>query len=115
MSNEYDIGYGRPPKGSRFKPGQSGNPKGRPKRARESLDRAEIFWRVGFEMITLQTDAGPLELNRFEALVQRLKGMELKGDRCASGLLHQLRMVFPEPQSEASSAIVWIVGDDAKL
>lgn len=27
------VGYGRPPKHSRFKPGTSGNPKGRPRRA----------------------------------------------------------------------------------
>ena len=31
MANEYEIGYGRPPQRSRFKPGQSGNPVGRPK------------------------------------------------------------------------------------
>ena len=30
----YDVGYGKPPAHSRFKPGQSGNPKGRPKGAR---------------------------------------------------------------------------------
>ena len=28
---DYEIGYGRPPKSTRFKPGQSGNPKGRKK------------------------------------------------------------------------------------
>jgi len=28
---DYDIGFGRPPKKRRFKKGQSGNPKGRPK------------------------------------------------------------------------------------
>lgn len=28
---DYDIGYGRPPVHSRFRPGQSGNSKGRPK------------------------------------------------------------------------------------
>jgi len=27
----YDVGYGKPPAHSRFKPGQSGNPRGRPK------------------------------------------------------------------------------------
>jgi hypothetical protein len=29
----YEVGFGRPPKANRFKPGQSGNPAGRPKRA----------------------------------------------------------------------------------
>lgn len=29
--NNYEIGYGKPPKSSQFKKGQSGNPKGRPK------------------------------------------------------------------------------------
>ena len=36
-SNEpdaYKVGYGRPPLASRFKPGQSGNPKGREKRSK---------------------------------------------------------------------------------
>ena len=28
---DYEVGYGKPPKHSRFKPGQSGNPKGRPR------------------------------------------------------------------------------------
>ena len=30
----YQVGYCRPPLHSRFKPGQSGNPKGRPKQSR---------------------------------------------------------------------------------
>ncbi len=31
MPDKHDIGYGNPPKHSRFKKGQSGNPNGRPK------------------------------------------------------------------------------------
>ena len=27
----YEVGYGKPPKATRFKPGKSGNPGGRPK------------------------------------------------------------------------------------
>jgi Family of unknown function (DUF5681) len=33
----YDVGYRKPPAGNQFKPGQSGNPKGRPKGARNKL------------------------------------------------------------------------------
>ena len=39
----YAVGYGRPPAASRFKSGQSGNPRGRPKKVQELgavLDRA---------------------------------------------------------------------------
>ena len=31
-SADYDIGYGKPPEDTRFKKGQSGNPRGRPKK-----------------------------------------------------------------------------------
>jgi hypothetical protein len=31
MTNNYDIGFGKPPKANQFVKGQSGNPKGRPK------------------------------------------------------------------------------------
>jgi hypothetical protein len=32
-TKDYEVGYGRPPIHTRFKPGQSGNPAGRPKGA----------------------------------------------------------------------------------
>jgi Family of unknown function (DUF5681) len=45
-SKDYEVGYGRPPKKTRFQPGKSGNPRGRPKAERnfgvalrEALDR----------------------------------------------------------------------------
>jgi hypothetical protein len=31
LKSRYRVGYGRPPKATQFKPGRSGNPKGRPK------------------------------------------------------------------------------------
>ena len=35
--NGYEVGYGRPPKDSQFRPGQSGNPAGRRKGVRNLM------------------------------------------------------------------------------
>jgi len=42
---DYQVGYGKPPTHSRFKPGQSGNPKGRKKGVRnlKSILEEELF------------------------------------------------------------------------
>ena len=37
MSDDDEVGHGKPPKWTRFKPGQSGNPNGRPRRSPEPL------------------------------------------------------------------------------
>lgn len=42
-SGDYDVGYGKPPKASRFKPGQSGNPRGRPKVAKRVDTLADLL------------------------------------------------------------------------
>ena len=34
MIEGYEVGYGKPPKATRFKPERSGNPKGRPRGSR---------------------------------------------------------------------------------
>ena len=44
MSNDHEVGYGKPPKHTQFKKGQSGNPKGRPKGSRNfSTDAKEML------------------------------------------------------------------------
>ncbi|MCE8511905.1 hypothetical protein KBY22_04330 [Ruegeria pomeroyi] len=40
MPDDYDTGYGKPPKASRWKKGQSGNPKGRPKTRSDLVNEA---------------------------------------------------------------------------
>ena len=52
-NKNYEVGYGRPPLEHLFKPGKSGNPKGRRSRAQEAQGRLlrDLFIEMGNEMI----------------------------------------------------------------
>ena len=76
--SDYEIGYGKPPQRTQFKQGQSGNPKGRPKKLKEFeklMDRelsATIRISEGGQMRTI---------TKGEALVKTVINEALKGDR----------------------------------
>jgi len=77
-------GYGRPPKDSRFKPGRSGNPAGRPKRARTL--RSD-FHEVMKKRVQIREDGELRYVSRQEALLLSLCVKALQGDTRASGQL----------------------------
>lgn len=113
--SEHVVGYKRPPKASRFKPGQSGNPKGRPRREQPEIDRAEIFRRVALETIEIPTESRPSRMHRFEALIRRLRAMALNGDQSAVRLLEQLRKRYPAGAEQPSTIVFGIYEEDTRL
>jgi hypothetical protein len=72
------MGYGRPPKARRFTPGQSGNPKGRPKKPPSA---GEAFDRVARKKITTG-DGRKVAVT--EAIVMSQTRKALKGDNKAA-------------------------------
>lgn len=70
----YAVGYRRPPQHSRFKPGQSGNRKGRPPRRRETLDVAAIL----DEPISVSQAGAAREMSGFEVGARKLVSRALK-------------------------------------
>ena len=81
MSKDYKVGYGKPPRSDQWKPGQSGNPKGRCKRNTAFLkEAAEIL----SEPVTAKTASGSaVTLGALEASYLKLCQQALKGDDAA--------------------------------
>ncbi len=78
LSSTYQVGYGRPPEAHRFKPGKSGNPKGR-KKAR--LDSIENIMRDELMRIVTVTENGkPTRLPFGQLLARQFLAQAAKGN-----------------------------------
>lgn len=71
------VGYGRPPKSTQFKPGKSGNPKGRPLGSRNlATDLSDEL----SQKITVREGGLTQRLTKQRALIKALMAKALQGD-----------------------------------
>jgi Family of unknown function (DUF5681) len=100
---EYEVGYGKPPKQTRFRKGQSGNPKGRPRGAK---NMATLFTKALKERVIVSENGRRRSISKQEALVKHLVNKALSGDRrLLQLLLDEVHVI--EARAESSAA-----GDD---
>jgi hypothetical protein len=92
-SGDYEVGKGRPPRHSRFKAGESGNPKGRAKESRNLLtDLAEEM----AERIEVREGGRAQLISKQRALLKALVAKALQGDARAASLLISLMAKLAE-------------------
>ncbi len=85
MPSDYEVGYKKPPSRTRFKKGESGNPKGRPK-ATKNL-KTDLMEELR-ERILLREGTTQKRVSKQRALVKSLTAKAIKGDtRAASAIL----------------------------
>ena len=83
---EYEVGYGKPPKSGQFAKGSSGNPNGRPK---GSKNLACIVLRESRQPVRMNGPRGTRTVTKLEAIVTQL------GNKAAQGELRATREFLP--------------------
>lgn len=82
MSNkdDYEIGYGKPPKVGQFKRGQSGNPKGRRK---GSISLQDVILKELLSKVKVREGDKEHKVTKLSALIKSRTNTAIKGDRHA--------------------------------
>ena len=82
--DDYEVGYGKPPQNTRFKKGQSGNPRGR---APGAKDLKTLLIDTLNELVVVTENGGRRTISKRQAIVKQLVNQSAKGDWRAVKLL----------------------------
>jgi hypothetical protein len=110
--SDYEVGFGKPPAGTRFKKGQSGNLKGRPK---GTLNMATVLARTLREKVIINENGQRKVITKLEAAVKQLVNKAASGDLRALRHLADLVVSAEERTAQAPAADAAISGDDQKV
>ena len=103
--HEYEVGYGRPPRHSRFKPGRSGNPRGRPKGA---VDRKTIVERVFLARHTVIEHGKRRQRTVLELVLLALRNRAIDGNSKAFSKFHDLFERYGPQDTRVEGAYIFM-------
>jgi Family of unknown function (DUF5681) len=95
----YEVGYGRPPKETRWKKGQSGNP-GPKKRRPASVATVEIIDRLFGQPVEIVENGATRKVSTLEAILMRLWAAEMSGSKRAGKVRLQFLQLVPKEDKE---------------
>jgi hypothetical protein len=105
----------KPPKNGQFKKGQSGNPRGRPKKPSRPLSRAHLFRKVANEMVIIEVGGQKETMTFWEAFARKVQNLALNKDPGAARLFHHMRKKFPGTALPGDKYILILTDADMRL
>lgn len=93
---DYEVGYGKPPKDTRFQPGQSGNPRGRPKGSKNRHDRVglerlkKIVLEEAYRAVVVADGTRMVKVPVAQAVVRTMAVKAAKGDHRSQRLFSEM-------------------------
>ena len=101
--SDYEVGYGKPPRNTQFKKGQSGNPRGRPSGSKNLATLVSVALN---EPVIVVENGGRRKITKREAIIKQLVNRSTKADwRAIKILLDIVREIENrvEPETGESS------------
>ena len=102
-TGDYEVGYGKPPRHTRFKKGQSGNPRGRPS---GSKNLSTLVIEALNQLVVVAENGGRRKITKRQAIITQLVNQSAKADWRATKLLLDILQAIearPEPIATENS------------
>jgi hypothetical protein len=110
MSNNDEVGFGKPPTHTRFRKGVSGNPKGRPKGSR---NLATVLARALEEKVVINENGRRRTVTKLDAAVKQLVNKAASGDLVA--MRHLMVLASSTEDQSADSPEKRVTETDLKV
>lgn len=98
---DYEVGRGKPPGHTRFKPGQSGNARGRPKGA---VDHSTALLNAINERVTVTENGKRVKRSMIEIIVKQQTLKAAKGDERSTALIFKELARLEERAARAAAS-----------
>ena len=107
---DYEVGYRKPPRSTRFKKGQSGNPRGRPS---GSKNLSTLLSEALNEPVTVTENGRRRKVSKREAIIKQLVNQSANGDwRAVKMLLEILRDIEGQTEPAADEPSAFTAADE---
>ena len=108
----YNVGFGKPPKSTQFKPGKSGNPRGRPKKIKNTY---EILKNELDQEVILKEGGKTIVLSKKQALLRHLVNKAVKGDTRAMFFVFGQIIAVEATEDEKTTMRLVFAEEDSKI